>query len=90
MLMFVGTDTTSYTISRSMIWLSKYPEWLKALNDEQDRLVAEYGPELSREVCLPSSLSSDDFKPQGDLFAHHASKYHLQYLTEPPMLCTFS
>jgi hypothetical protein len=53
MLMFVGTDTTSYTISRSLVWLSKYPEWLKALNDEQDRLVPEHGAELSREVCAP-------------------------------------
>jgi cytochrome P450 len=57
MLMFVGTDTTSYTMSRSMVWLSKYPEWLKALNDEQDRLVAEYGAELSREVCAPLPTS---------------------------------
>jgi hypothetical protein len=54
MMMFAGTDTTAYTISRSMVWLSKNPEWLKALNDEQDRLVAEHGAELSREVCAPS------------------------------------
>jgi cytochrome P450 len=54
-LMFVGTDTTGYIISRSMVWLSKNPEWLTALNDEQDRLVAEYGAELSREVCAFSS-----------------------------------
>lgn len=50
MLMFVGTDTTSYTMSRCMIWLSKHPEWLQALNEEQDRLIAEHGPELTPKV----------------------------------------
>lgn len=55
-IMFAGTDTTSYTISRSMQWLAKHPEWLEALIEEQTRLKAEYGPELDQTVRIPSFL----------------------------------
>lgn len=50
MLMFAGTDTTSYTISKCMAWLSMHPEWLTALGEEQQRLKAEYGEEMDRKV----------------------------------------
>jgi hypothetical protein len=72
LMMFIGTDTTAYTLTRCMVWLSKYPEWLQALNDEQDRLAAKYGAELSREVCAPSPqhlLTTFGYRPV------HASSY---------------
>lgn len=56
-MMFAGTDTTSYTISRCMIWLSKHPEWLTALGEEQQRLKTEYGEELDRKVYSRSAVA---------------------------------
>jgi cytochrome P450 len=50
-LIFAGTDTTAYTFTRLMQFLAKYPEWLQALTDEQAALVAEFGPDISQQVC---------------------------------------
>jgi cytochrome P450 len=53
MLMFAGTDTTSYVISRCMIFLAKHPQWLTAIAEEQKRLIAEHGAAMDRTVCMP-------------------------------------
>lgn len=49
-LLFSGTDTTAYTATRLLQRLAKHPQWLDALWDEQQRLMAEYGEELDRRV----------------------------------------
>lgn len=49
-MMLVGTDNSAYMLLQCMIFLHKHPEWLAAMNDEQMRLKAEYGPEMGREV----------------------------------------
>lgn len=50
MLMIVGTDTT-HSISKTMMFLAKHPQWMTALAEEQKRLIAEHGEELDRKVC---------------------------------------
>jgi hypothetical protein len=50
--MFAGTDTTSYVISRCMIFLAKHPQWLTAIAEEQKRLIAEHGTAMDRKVCM--------------------------------------
>lgn len=52
LLIFAGTDTSAFLIAKSMVYLAKHPEWLKALTEEQDRLIAEYGEEMSPKVQL--------------------------------------
>ena len=52
-LLFSGTDTTAYTAARLMQRLAKHPEWLDALWEEQQRLMAEFGEELDRRVRPP-------------------------------------
>ena len=55
-LMFAGTDTTSLTLSRTMTFLAKHPEWITALNEEQSRLMEEHGPEITPKVRPPVFL----------------------------------
>jgi cytochrome P450 len=55
-MMLVGTDNSAYMLAQSMIYLHKHPEWLKAMNDEQARLKAEFGPEMGRQVCYLTRL----------------------------------
>lgn len=47
-----GTDTTGYTMTRAVVWLCKHPEWLQALWEEQQRLIAEYGDAIDRRVRI--------------------------------------
>ena len=49
-LMFAGTDTTAVTICRAMQCLASHPEWLEALAEEQQRLIAEHGEKIDRKV----------------------------------------
>lgn len=50
-LMFAGTDSTSFVMSRSLVMMAKHPEWLTALGEEQDRLMKEHGTKIDRTVC---------------------------------------
>jgi cytochrome P450 len=50
LLIFAGTDTTSYMLSQCAIWLAKYPEWLEVLWEEQQRIMAEFGDEITPKV----------------------------------------
>lgn len=52
MLMFAGTDTTAYSLTAVLPLLYLHPEWLAALNSEQDRVVAELGETIGRQVCF--------------------------------------
>lgn len=56
MLMFAGTDTTAYSLTAVLPLLYLHPEWLTALNEEQDRVVAELGSSIGRKVCLDFAL----------------------------------
>lgn len=49
-MMLVGTDNSAYMLAQCMIFLHQHPQWLAAMNDEQVRLQAEYGPGMGREV----------------------------------------
>lgn len=51
-MMLVGTDNSAYMMLQAMIFLHKNPEWLAAMNEEQARLQAQYGPEMGRQVCM--------------------------------------
>lgn len=51
MLMFAGTDTTAYSLTAVLPLLYLHPEWLTALNEEQDRVVEELGDTIGRKVC---------------------------------------
>ena len=55
-LMFVSTDNTAYMLAQSTVLLHTHPEWLRELDKEQDRLVAEHGPELGRKVRCTAAL----------------------------------
>ena len=50
MLMFAGTDTTAYSLTAALPLLYIHPEWLAALNEEQDRVVAKHGERIGRKV----------------------------------------
>lgn len=50
MLMFAGTDTTAYSLTAVLPLLYLHPEWLTALNEEQDRVVAQHGEKIGRKV----------------------------------------
>jgi hypothetical protein len=56
--MSVGSLSLSHHLLREVVELAKQPEWLDALWEEQQRLMAEYGPALSRQVCLFVSTSN--------------------------------
>jgi hypothetical protein len=49
-VMSVGSLSLSHHLLREVVELAKQPEWLDALWEEQQRLMVEYGPELSRQV----------------------------------------
>jgi hypothetical protein len=39
-----------------MIFLAKHPQWLTAIAEEQQRLIAEHGAAIDRTVCMTLSL----------------------------------
>lgn len=49
-LMMAGIDTTSYVIGETTRFLVRHPEWLEALWQEQQRLIAEFGEDIDRKV----------------------------------------
>ena len=49
-LTFAGTDTTSYSLMRSALYLDRNPEWIQKLKDEQDALRTEYGDTIDRKA----------------------------------------
>lgn len=50
--MSVGSLSLSHHLLREVVELAKMPQWLDALWEEQQRLIAEYGPELNRQVRI--------------------------------------
>jgi cytochrome P450 len=50
-LMVAGTETAAFTLATIAVTLWERPEWLRALNEEQDRVVAEHGEEWTVKVC---------------------------------------
>lgn len=48
--MSVGSLSLSHHLLREVVELANKPQWLDALWKEQERLMAEYGPALSRQV----------------------------------------
>jgi cytochrome P450 len=49
-LMLAGTDNTAYTLLRAVMLLAEHPQWLRAMADEQTRLVAENGDTINKQV----------------------------------------
>lgn len=45
-----GVDTSAMAMTNALAWMWRKPEWLRRLQQEQDRLVADLGSDLSREV----------------------------------------
>lgn len=61
-LQFAGTDTTSAAMTRAAVWLASYPEWHDALWVEQQKLIAEYGPEIDRRVRFLFESSAPELR----------------------------
>eukprot|EP00892_Ulva_mutabilis_P008878 jgi/Ulvmu1/6362/UM029_0070.1 len=58
MLMFAGTDTTAYSLTAVLPLLYLHPEWLTALNEEQDRVVAQHGHNIGRKAIESSAVAT--------------------------------
>ena len=59
--MVAGMDTTTLIVSHATRYLAQHPDWLQALWEEQERLMAEFGTTIDRRVCRPGShLSCQD------------------------------
>lgn len=54
-LMFAGTDTTTQALLTMAILCHRHPQWFRKLQQEQDRLRAEFGDTLDRKACLPAA-----------------------------------
>lgn len=67
MLMFAGTDTTAYSLTAVLPLLYLHPEWLAALNEEQDRVVAELGEKIGRKVCWTAMVQVTRIARPGSL-----------------------
>ena len=48
----VGTDNTTFTQCKALVYLHKHPEWFAKMQAEQDRLRSEHGDVMNRHVCL--------------------------------------
>ena len=70
----VGTDNTTFTMCKALVYLHRYPEWFATMQAEQDRLRSEHGETMNRHVRRCSS-PSDFVAFVGDLvnFHHHLS-----------------
>ena len=65
-LMFAGIDTTAYVAAETTCFLVKHPQWLDALWEEQQRLIAEYGEHIDRRV-QPLSIDTSHCQLQNGL-----------------------
>lgn len=45
-----GTDPTAHMLTQTAVFLSKHPEWLEKLWEEQQDLINTYGEEVTPEV----------------------------------------
>ena len=48
--MMAAMDTTSFVVLQATRFLARHPQWLQSLWEEQERLIAEFGPKIDRRV----------------------------------------
>ena len=72
-IMMAAMDTTSFVVLQATRFLARHPQWLQSLWEEQERLIAEFGPEIDRRVRYHCShLLAEALKLQGAVCRMHA------------------
>ena len=78
LIVVAGMDTTTLIVTQATRFLARHPEWLQALWEEQERLIAEFGPDIDRRVRHPCS--------QGQNWRKHDTCSSIQYMMTPMYL----